>query len=163
MPVSNIIKSWNKRKFPENLFLPIQLYRTFCAQFPEIQKFPEDWHLWYCLSITYLGYLPLMGLLLHRLEAHESDRLSRVPRHLCAPSTTTMWNKEMETKIESYSSWTISNQTRKSWSNEKSNEKWGNQFCFLEKKKLDFYSKPVGTASLELISWIANNLIFQIS
>ena len=29
MPVSLITKSWNQRKFPENLFLPVLLYRTW--------------------------------------------------------------------------------------------------------------------------------------
>ena len=46
MPVSIVQKSWNLWKFPENLFLPILLYRTFCA------KFPEDWHLWIQLNIN---------------------------------------------------------------------------------------------------------------
>ena len=36
MSVSIIKKSWQ-------LILPILLYRTFCAKFPEIRTFPEDW------------------------------------------------------------------------------------------------------------------------
>lgn len=43
MPVR--IKSWNWLKYPEQLFLPILLHSTFRAKFPEIKKFPEDWHL----------------------------------------------------------------------------------------------------------------------
>ena len=31
--------------FPENALLPILLYRSTWAKFPEIRKFPEDWHL----------------------------------------------------------------------------------------------------------------------
>ena len=45
MPVSIVNKSWYGWKYPEHFILPIRLYRTICAKFPEIQNFPEHWHL----------------------------------------------------------------------------------------------------------------------
>ena len=70
MSVNIVKKSWNQRKYPENLILLILLYTTFCAKFPEIKEFLEDWYRWsvkfyqllfYMYSLTVAVWLPMTG------------------------------------------------------------------------------------------------------
>ena len=57
MPVTTVKISWNTQKFPGKIYFPILLHiekfpeiKKLFAKFPEIRKFPENWHLWTCLE-----------------------------------------------------------------------------------------------------------------
>ena len=62
MPVTIVKISWNAQKFPGKIYFPILLHRAklpeinnffffFCAKFPEIRKFPKNWHLYINIRI----------------------------------------------------------------------------------------------------------------